>query len=73
MRYAMEELSRPSSCVSVSELLESVGKCKVTACKGVGRSSVPWPESASELYPLSNRRLKLVPTFCGYRDGGWGV
>jgi hypothetical protein len=29
----------------------------------------PWPESASELYRPSYRRLsaKLVPTFCGYR------
>jgi hypothetical protein len=31
----------------------------------VTNKQIPWPESAKELYPLSERRLsaKLVPTF----------
>jgi hypothetical protein len=38
--YAMVELSFLSSCVSVSEVMESVKKCKVTAWKGGGGSLI---------------------------------
>jgi hypothetical protein len=33
------------------------------------KAITPWPQSASDLYRPSDRRLsaKLVPTFCGYR------
>jgi hypothetical protein len=35
----------------------------------------PWPQSASELYRPSDRRLsaKLVPTFCGLEGATWSA
>jgi hypothetical protein len=37
--------------------------------KPIWETHTPWPESASELYRPSDRRLsaKWLPTFCGYR------
>jgi hypothetical protein len=50
------EVTNPEDYIDRAECAEDLNKSK---------TKTPWPESASELYRASNRRLsaKLVPTF----------
>jgi hypothetical protein len=47
----------------------STDRSLVQVKKKKKKKKTPWPQSASELYRPSERRLsaKLVPTFCGSR------
>jgi hypothetical protein len=59
------KISENIRSLTISSIFKNLNDEKWKALENIKQTKTPWPESASELYRPSDRRLsaKLVPTF----------